>query len=515
MDNSQIAQQLKTLALCGGGLVLASLAGWYIGSSNYIFIIFGFAIVAVICLALFSGPFFWVITIASSFLGGTFPILGGSFTPFQVLMAIGLVKFVVEDIVLRRKRFNFGNRQDLFLIAGFMAIITFHGVHDRFGMRFLGSSIWGGGNYVNVYVGLAAFFVTQSISMKPRLWAKLPYAILAVTGFDLVIAVITTIFPSLIYKIYPFYSAVSASAIQEILTGTAVDAARLGPFGNFGLALITLMLASVSLQRIMMPPLFFRMVSLAVGAAGVLLSSFRTNVFNAVAVFFVAGIRDLKFRILALVPLLAISLFFLSVLNSEFVRLPKQMQRSLSFLPGGQWDVEMQNDALASNEFRKEVWTTFGREYFPIHPWLGRGFGFRTEQAAPSMYHPGKAFDYHQMVEVGNMHNGFLACLDTFGIVGTIFFIIWNLRVLFRAFQISFKNTGPEEKGLRFLALYLGASIICYWMGAPNVGTFLPREFALVGVFLGLQAEGKRAARPVTLSSAGQPSVAPKSVALA
>ena len=57
-----------------------------------------------------------------------------------------------------------------------------HGILDRFGMRFLGSSIWGGANYVNVYIGLAAFFVTQSISMTPRLWAKLPYVILAVTA---------------------------------------------------------------------------------------------------------------------------------------------------------------------------------------------------------------------------------------------------------------------------------------------------------------------------------------------
>ena len=55
----------------------------------------------------------------------------------------------------------------------------------------------------------------------------------------------------------------------------------------------------------------------------------------------------------------------------------------------------------------------------------------------------------------------------------------------------------PEETGLRFLALCLGGSIICYWLGAPNVGSFLPREFALAGVFLRLRAEGKRAVKPV------------------
>jgi hypothetical protein len=407
-------------------------------------------------------------------------------------MAIGVAKFVVEDIVLRRRRFNFGNRLDLFLIGTFMAVITLHGIHDRFGMRFLGSSIWGGANYVNVYLGLAALFVTQSISMKPRLWAKLPYVILAVTGFDVIIAVITTIFPSLIYKIYPFYSAVSTAGIQEILTGNAVDTARLGPFGNFGLALITLILASVSLRRMLAPPFFLRLGGLFVSFLGVLFSSYRSNIFYTGAVFLIAGVRDLKFRILIFLPIVAIFLFGLSVLNSEFVRFPKQMQRSLSFLPGT-WDSQMQNDAQASNEFRRDVWTTFVRDFFPAHPLLGRGFGFRTEEAAPSAYHPGYAHDYHQMVEVGNIHNGFLSCLDTFGIIGTFFFVLWNLRLLLRTFQVSFRNTTPEETGLRFLALCLGGSILCYWLGALNVGSFLPREFALAGVFLQLRAEGRRA----------------------
>jgi hypothetical protein len=514
MDNRPIPQQLVGLFVGVAGLLLAILLGSKIGTGNYTPLLFGLAMVAVVSLALFSGPFFWIITIASSFLGGTFPILGGSFTPFQVLMAIGVAKFVVEDIVLRRRRFNFGNRLDLLLIGTFMAIITVHGIHDRFGMRFLGSSIWGGANYVNVYLGLAAFFVTQSISMKPRLWAKLPYVILAVTGFDVIIAVITTIFPSLIYKIYPFYSAVSTSAIQEILTGNAVDTARLGPFGNFGLALITLILASVSLRRIFVPPFFFRFVGLFIGSLGVLLSSYRSNVFYTMAVVFIAGVRDLKFRILIFLPLLAAVLFGLSVLNSEFVPLPKQMQRTLAFLPG-KWDVEMQNDALASNEFRKEIWTTWKREFFPLHPWLGRGFGFRTEQAAPSTYHPGKAFDYHQMVEVGNIHNGFLSCIDTLGIIGTLFFVLWNMRLLARTFQISFRNTTPEETGLRFLALFLGCSILGYWLSAPNLGSFLPREFALAGVFLQLRAEGRRAAGPVVSPPPAQALPLPQRIAIA
>ncbi len=45
-----------------------------------------------------------------------------------------------------------------------MAIITVHGIQQRFGMRFLGSHVWGGRNYVNVYVGLIAFL------RRPERW---------------------------------------------------------------------------------------------------------------------------------------------------------------------------------------------------------------------------------------------------------------------------------------------------------------------------------------------------------
>src|SRR6267378_2977935 len=193
MLNPAVAQKLLLFALCVAGLLLA--------------VFLGTLIVVVASVSLFSGGFFWVLTIASSFLSGTFPILGGSFTPFQILMAIGVAKFLLTDTVLKRTRIQWPARADLLMIIAFMAIITLHGVHDRFGMKFLGSSIWGGRNYVNVFVGLAAFFVIMSIPMSAKLWARLPYVVLGVSLFDLTIAVITKIVPSSVYVIYPFYSA--------------------------------------------------------------------------------------------------------------------------------------------------------------------------------------------------------------------------------------------------------------------------------------------------------------------
>ena len=97
------------------------------------------------------------------------------------------------------------------------------------------------------------------------------------------------------------------------------------------------------------------------------------------------------------------------------------------------------------------------------------------------------------------MHNGLLAGLDTFGIIGTIFFVIWNLRLLGRMFRVAQPREDPDGRALRFLALYLGVSIISYWIGALSVGSFLPQEFALAAVFLRLQ--GEIAARSIKVHS--------------
>jgi O-antigen ligase len=90
------------------------------------------------------------------------------------------------------------------------------------------------------------------------------------------------------------------------------------------------------------------------------------------------------------------------------------------------------------------------------------------------------------MVEIGNIHNGFLSSLDTFGIIGSIFFILWNLSLLVRIFRVRLVKDDPKTMVIRFLAFYLGGAILFYWIGAPGIGTFLPQEFALAGVFLRL-----------------------------
>src|SRR5215470_14950237 len=487
MVNPAVGQQVKLLLMCAATatLLIAIFIGAQIGGEHYADLFLG-VIVLLAAITLLSGRFYWILAIASSFLGGTFPFLGGQFTPFQILALIGIAKFILEDVVVKRTRLKTGPRFDVLLIVAFMAVLMWHGIHDRFGMRFLGSSVWGGRHYVNVFVGLVAFVVIQSVPMPSKLWSRLPYAILAVTSFDLLIGIITTIFPASIYKIYPFYSAVSMAGVEEIISGQS-ETGRIGAFGNFGSVLILIVFSTVSLRSLLHPSNFGRLLLLGVGGFSVLYSGFRSMVLNSFLATFIAGIRDLKGRVVWLVVRLALFLAGISLINSTVVPLPRQIQRSLTFLPG-RWDSEMLSDAADSNEFRKQVWTTWERQYFPKHPWLGRGFGFKSEWGQRSTY-KSDPYDSVWTVETGNLHNGFLASLDSIGIVGTLFFAIWNLRMLVRTLQVPFRRDDPNGMVLRFIALYLAVSIISYWFFAQDLGTFLSHQLVLAGVFLRLQSD--------------------------
>jgi hypothetical protein len=485
MDNLALSGRGKALLTGLIGLVAALLLGIKIGGSDYNPLLISGVVAAGMWLFFFTGQYYWLIAIASSSLAGTFPVLRGSFTPFQILMAMGVAKFFAEDVVLKRRRIAVGPSFDRLMICGFIGIVTLHAIHDRFGMRFLGSTTWGGRNYVNIYVAVAAYFVIQTIPIDLKVWRKLPFFVLAVTSFDTVITLVTTLFPRSIYIIYPFYSGVSRTGIEEIVTGDSGETARLGAVGNFGVFLITLLLASCSVRWILHPSNLGRLLTLGLGYLITLFSSFRTSLLSALAVTFVAGIRDLKSRVLLVIAVAVVLLFGLSFVNSHVFALPRPIQRSLTFVPG-HWDVDMARDAANSNEWRTEVWNIWLHDYFPAHPLIGRGFGFASEWATPP-----RRFDrldeQRVMVAVGNIHNGLYSTLDCVGVIGTLFFAIWSLGLLIRVFRLPFNPRVSGNTVLWFVALGLGASIICYWLSAQIAGTFVAQQLVASSVFLRLR----------------------------
>src|ERR1700751_3402653 len=136
MLNPALLDRLKIFVAAGIGLLLAVILGCQVGNEDYIVLALECGTILVAVVAAFSGGYFWVLTIASSFLSGTFPILQGQFTPFHIFVGVGVVRFLVADVLLRRTKLTMGSRFDALMIGAFMSILILHGIHDRFGMRF-------------------------------------------------------------------------------------------------------------------------------------------------------------------------------------------------------------------------------------------------------------------------------------------------------------------------------------------------------------------------------------------
>ena len=96
MAYPQLDHRVKLSVIALAVLLLAGVAGYCIGTDDYWPLIVATLAVGLLLVWFATGEMFWIITVASSYLAGTFPILGGSFNTFQILMAVGVAKYLIS-----------------------------------------------------------------------------------------------------------------------------------------------------------------------------------------------------------------------------------------------------------------------------------------------------------------------------------------------------------------------------------------------------------------------------------
>ena len=79
-------------------------------------------------------------------------------------------------------------------------------------------------------------------------------------------------------------------------------------------------------------------------------------------------------------------------------------------------------DAEDSNEWRAAIWKIWREDFCPLNQWLGRGFGFPIQWAQQPVF-LSRSAENQGAVAVGNIHNGLFLAVDTFGLIGTLFFV--------------------------------------------------------------------------------------------
>jgi len=437
---------------------------------------------------------FWLMCAASLFFTGNFNFLPADLRPYEILAIVGVGRFILHHVILKHEGLKSGPKFELYLILGFMSVIVLHGLKTRFGMKILGSPVWGGRPYVSAILSLLVYFILQTMPMDLKKWRWLPIVVFIPALFDLFTGLLTHYVPSTINLIYHFYSAVNISGIE------GVDVTeRIGALASFGSPLVLCVLAYISLRRLFIPKTWPAAVLLVVGFALCLQGGYRSSVLNVALIIAAASLRD--FKLWAWVPfgLFVVFMFGLAVLHSnEVITLPLQVQRGLVFLPG-KWDTEMQDNADGSNKFRFDIWDRWSERYFANEPFFGRGFGFDQSKLNKSEeYNIGDTYEagMDNFTLTQNLHNGFLSSIDSIGIIGCLFFITWVMTTLARVVLVLLRrDTNRQGPALRWLTVYLFMWSLSFWAGSLQFATFLPTQMVLAGLLVRLWQEYEHEAK--------------------
>lgn len=482
MQNSAAAGRL--IIFFFGFLVLAgALAfGTMISGEEYQTMALIVAVTLGIVLYFFAGKYFWAICFASIFIPINIPFVPLGMKPFEIMLLAGLAYYAVNEMVFKKNWPKVGVLPDGLFLGFALVVVLYHGLEQRFGVRLLGSEVWGGRAYLSILAAGIAYYCLQSQKAPLNVWNKIPWIILLFASGNFLISLVENLFPGRLS-----FLAQNTEIIQTEL-------ARWGFLGNYGVVLMLTALASKPIHKLLTSTNMLPAVFLGTGYLLSLLAGYRSSFMNSSIVFMIAAFRDFRFKSSVFIILLLFFLGAISIINSSIYRLPPGVQRGLLWIPG-EWDYDIVQDAAGSDDFRWKTWEYFWVHEFPDHMWLGRGLAVPYRELltnlGSSTVDPETGVarqvmedrDYGFFIS-GNLHNGFLSVLDRFGIVGGIFIFAFAVVAFMRFFNFLLRNTPSQQTfALHWIALYGCMYCISYPIGALRVDDFLPTIIMLLGVF--------------------------------
>lgn len=444
--------------------------------------------------------FLWVFAVCSVFIPGQITGLGVPVTLTEITVLFLTIRYATENILIRKQRIHLGPSPEKFFLILLMAVVCYHAIVDRMGMRLLGSEMWGGRGYLAILLGFVSYVVLQSSNLSLKVFQKLPLFVLLAGSYDFSIKIITTLFPSTIGIVNRFYFGASDAGITE-----AVFSGRWGFLANFGHLLLLWSFSTARISDFFGKGKFLNFVVCAIGLLFCFLSGYRSSILGAFAVLGVAAYRDLGFRAFFGILPAALALAMLSFIHTAGIyRLPDVIQRGMTFIPGD-WDVHVVADAQGSLDFRSEVWQEWKERYFPKAPVLGRGIALNPDEmmatiAFTSGIDPFTGTPINALfarneafVISGNLHNGFYSTIDRFGLIGLLGVLGFCFTYAWKLYRHFIDNRDkPLCPPLEWLAIYTFTYTITFWPGAMRFENFFPQMMLLVGLFYTLEPAWKR-----------------------
>lgn len=343
-----------------------------------------------------------------------FPGLPHGLHVIHVLMA-GLTATLIGRSALRKAPVIYFKPMNISLIL-FLTVIVITALMRGFGIRALGSELWGGMSYIRLLLTGAFFITAQTLLFEEKLLKR---AVIMMLGFSLIPALAQILFlatKGAIHQQFTFvepYVGGLLESLQALETGRTVRFHMLG-----GATSTLLMFATILIWRRRGGGriLYTFLLISAVILAG--LSGFRARILYVLFIIIVYALfenmravrRRLAFTIVIAIP--AVLAIYLSA-----PYLPRSIQRAISWLPNISIEYDVRLEAHMSAISRILVWEMAWSEV-PRYLWLGKGFAIDPLD----FYSPTVRADWVLFSFVShNYHSGPLSLLLDTGLPGFLF----------------------------------------------------------------------------------------------
>lgn len=463
MNAQRIQETLPAILATIIGILFAVYAGSVIGSGQtrtlmYIacgatFVALGLALRANIWLLI---PFFWYAT-------GKLLFLPLPFTLRDIGIGIAIVWFLIFRAVRIVRTKPSYDLLDLVLGLSLTSIL-FAFIRNPVGTLASGSDLIGGRPYLDVTIGVGAYWVLQRSTMTVRQATLLPFIFFFNTIIITALSLGAFFFPILTPFFLTIYSGVDTSAYSQTQSIAGPDRiGRLGFLSSFGTQLSLILFSKFNPTTLLFPVYFIRLTIFAIGMIATLYSGFRSAfifviIAAATALLYRDKKRDLIKGILVALPLL----FVLVGLQGRAFELPAAVQRTLTFLPGN-WSEDAIGDSTHSVEWRTYMWKAMlSDEKYLKNKILGDGFGFSMKAFNGMMFALDRndAFATQEnFLITGGVHSGPLSAIRYVGYLGLALYLWLAIFIAKRAHQLILR-----AKGTPFftLSLFIGIPAVIH-----------------------------------------------------
>jgi len=394
-------------------------------------------------------------------LPATLFFLPGHPTLFVAMVAASLTISVVERILNRDQPFLPATGVRWPLLAFLLVVLITAKMTGGFGMRSMGSDVYGGRKYVMLIAGILSFFAFTARPI-PKKYANLYVGLYFGGAVFNIVSDLYPYVPSVFRFIYLVFPA-SGQFMGTFDNQWDLGVTRLSGVSTAGIAIIFWMLARHGIRENILTSKLWRPALLALAAMLVLTGGFRSSVIGVLIVLALLFYMEKMHQTGVMLVLILVGLMSAVLVVPLASHLPHTFQRSLAFLP---LDIspEVRMDAEGSTTWRVEMWKALLPQ-IPQYLLLGKGYAFSAEtfnesMGVNAMFQHNIDASQDPLALSSDFHSGPLSILIPFGIWGALVWLWYWLA----GFWVVWRNFRYGDQDLRhinvfFLALFISKCV--------------------------------------------------------